>query len=155
MTMSETERPVPDEESQPNATPPDPLGPPRGNWEPFEPPPVENGRPTPPVVNAGNDGEVPPMPPVVELAGDGGGGPPEPAAQPGGVWVKDRVITHLWSSSGSPGVWAFVAGLGWKRLESSETGRSPLTTLALLAKANGLPVSYHEDGAGQIDQLLL
>jgi hypothetical protein len=65
------------------------------------------------------------------------------------------VITYLWSSSAYPGIWAWVGGLGWKPLAASESGRSPLIGLALLAKTNGLAVSYHENAYGQLDQLLV
>jgi hypothetical protein len=115
--------------------------PPTGNWEPNTPPPAGNWEPnTPPV---GTDNSVPVVP-----------AQPMPAGPTPGVWVPGRVITHLWSSSAYPGVWAWIAGLGWKRLAASETGRGALTTLAVLAKANGLPVSYHENSYGQIDQIL-
>ncbi|MFD2398280.1 hypothetical protein ACFSVJ_18010 [Prauserella oleivorans] len=70
--------------------------------------------------------------------------------------MTGRLITQLWSSSGSPGVWAAVAGIGWKRLApGSESGESHLTPLALLARNYRLPVSYHEDARGQIDQLVV
>lgn len=151
MTTSKSEQPMPGQGEGPLPN----VGPPGGNWEPHEPPPADHGQPATPVFAAGSGGNAPPEPAVLGLGGDGGVVPSAPVDSASGLWLKDREITHLWSSSGSPGVWAWITGLGWKRLESSETGRSPLTTLALLAKANGLPVSYHENSAGQIDQILL
>jgi hypothetical protein len=69
--------------------------------------------------------------------------------------ARTGFITQLWSSSAHPGVWVLVYGVGWRRLAESESGRGALATLALLAKANGLPVSFHEDATGQIDELLV
>ncbi|WP_232285468.1 hypothetical protein [Saccharomonospora marina] len=66
------------------------------------------------------------------------------------------MITQLWSAGESPGVWISVHGAGWKRLSpASESGHSHLTLLALLAKNYRLPVAYHEDSRGEIDQLLV
>ncbi|HVV11211.1 MAG TPA: hypothetical protein VHD82_18325, partial [Amycolatopsis sp.] len=101
-----------------------------GNFEPNTPPVVTGTVPTP------NGGVV-----------------TTPAASNG--WVAGRLIQNVWSGSTQPGVWALIGGEGWKRLAGSESGRNPLTTLALLAKVNGLPVSYHQDANGQIDQLLV
>ena len=135
----------------------EPNTPPTGNWEPNTPPPVAaptgNWEPNtpPPVVPTGN-WEPNTPPPVVPT------GSPAPAPAPAevaGGWAYGRTITHLFSSSANPGVWAWVTGVGWRRLALSEAGRGPLTTLALLAKTNGLAVSYHEDATGQIDQLLV
>ena len=137
---------------EPNTPPP--VAPPTGNWEPNTPPPVVtptgNWEPnTPPVVTPMGNWEpnTPPPGPT--------GTPAAAPAQATGAWVYGRRITNLFSSSGNPGVWAWVPGTGWRRLAGSENGRGPLTTLALLAKTNGLAVTFHEDAAGQIDQLLV
>ncbi|HJQ45658.1 MAG TPA: hypothetical protein VJ870_04940 [Amycolatopsis sp.] len=130
---------------------------PMGNWDPNTPPPVAptgNWDPNtpPPAAPTGNwDPNTPPP---------AGNGTPAPAPAPvrgqaAGAWFYGRSVTNLFSSSANPGVWAWVPGVGWRRLASSETGRGPLITLALLAKTNGLAVSFHEDAAGQIDQLLV
>jgi hypothetical protein len=71
-------------------------------------------------------------------------------------WVYNRVITHLWSYDAATGVWVWVDGIGWKRLSPvSEHGHSHMCLLATLATDRNLPVDYHEDAAGQIDQLLV
>ncbi|NKQ54951.1 hypothetical protein HFP15_18875 [Amycolatopsis sp. K13G38] len=139
---------------EPNTPPP--VAAPTGNWEPNTPPPVAaptgNWEPnTPPPVAAPTGNWEPNTPPPNGAAPAPTPAPAAPAAQ--GAWVYGRQITQLFASSTHPGVWAFVGGVGWRRLASSEVGRSPLTTLALLAKTNGLAVSYHEDAYGQIDEL--
>ncbi|GAB3494621.1 hypothetical protein [Amycolatopsis cihanbeyliensis] len=101
----------------------------------------------------------PASPPVPQPA------PPQPVPQPvpqNGLhgstdgWSRNRVITHLFSYNASPGVWVWVQGTGWRRLSpASESGHSHLLLLAVTAKNNGLPVDYHEDASGQIDQLLV
>jgi hypothetical protein len=71
-------------------------------------------------------------------------------------WVYNRMITHLWSYDAPTGVWVWVDGIGWKRLSpGSEHGHSHMCLLATLATDRNLPVDYHEDAAGQIDQLML
>jgi hypothetical protein len=71
-------------------------------------------------------------------------------------WVYNRMITHLWSYDAATGVWVWVDGIGWKRLSPvSEHGHSHMCLLATLATDRDLPVDYHEDAAGQIDQLLV
>ncbi|MEU6645153.1 hypothetical protein ABZ863_21685 [Saccharomonospora sp. NPDC046836] len=130
----------------PKETPPpepptgwDPYAPPPDGWDPYSPPPAPKGwdpYSSPP------NGTPQPAP------GD--------APVPSGGWVSGRAITHLWSASSSPGVWVAVHGVGWKRLSpAAESGHSHVTLLALLAKNYRLPVTYHEDARGQIDQLLV
>lgn len=141
-------------------TPPAPTGAwdpntppaPTGAWDPNTPPaPTGAWDPnTPPPAGAWDPNTPPQVQPPAPQPGDGNA-----ATQAPGLWIRNRVITHLLSSSAQPGVWVFVAGLGWKPLASGETGRSPLTGLAVLAKANGLTVSFHENAYGQIDQLLV
>ena len=85
--------------------------------------------------------------------------PPQLDAQgigaPGAGWVYGRVITHLWSYDASTGVWAWVDGIGWKRLSpNSEFGHSHMTLLATMATHGNLTVDYHEDASGRIDQVL-
>jgi hypothetical protein len=71
-------------------------------------------------------------------------------------WVYGRVLTHLWSYDASTGVWVWVDGVGWKRLSPvSEFGHSHMTALATVATDRNLPVDFHEDAAGQIDQILV
>lgn len=148
-------------------TPPPTAAPPTGNWSPYTPPnPPPNAVPqgnwspyTPPstVVPEGNWSPYTPPP-----AGDGAApqaqpGPAQgnPAGRPDNSPARTGVITQLWSASTVPGVWALVSGVGWKRLAGAEFGHSALISLALLARANGLGVSFHEDAQGQIDQLLV
>ncbi|SFJ89235.1 hypothetical protein [Amycolatopsis sacchari] len=137
----------------PNTPPPtgawDPnTPPPTGAWDPNTPPPTGAWDPNTPPPTGAWDPNTPPVPIPQPVNGHA----PQQGA---GLWIRDRVITHLLSSSARPGVWAFVAGLGWKRLAAVESGRSPLTGLAVLAKANGLPVSFRENALGQIDQILV
>jgi hypothetical protein len=69
-------------------------------------------------------------------------------------WVHNRAITHLWSYDAATGVW--VDGIGWKSLSPvSEHGHTHMCLLVTLATDRNLPVDYHEDAAGQIDQILV
>lgn len=127
----------------PNTPPADAT--PAGNWSPNTPPstvvPTGNWSPnTPP--NTGSNASAP-----AQANGNG-------ATQNAGP-AGTGVIMQLWSASTVPGVWALVSGVGWKRLAGAEFGQGALIALALLARANGQPVSFREDGQGQIDQLLV
>ncbi|NIJ09937.1 hypothetical protein FHU38_000281 [Saccharomonospora amisosensis] len=149
-------RPVAPTGWDPYAPPPRPVAP--TGWDPYAPPPN-------PVAPTGWDPYTPPPNPVAPTGWDpytpppNGGGQRQPA-RPGvsseSGWSQHRFITHLWSAAESPGAWISVHGAGWKRLSpASESGHSHLTQLALLAKNYRLPVAYHEDSRGEIDQLLV
>lgn len=132
-------------------TRPQPMG-----WDPYRPPfdaprpfggsGVAGPEPVPPVSPA-------PSPAPAPTPGPDGGD--RQSASPGG-WVQGAAITHLWAATKSEGVWVAVHGVGWRQLSSaSESGHGHLATLALLAKNHRLPVAYHEDSRGHIDQLLV
>ena len=147
----------------PNTPPPagayDPNSPtPQGAYDPNGPTP--NGAYDPNTPPAGTGGQsngtaqfdgatLPPTPPPAPVQ------PPPQQPRDTGFWVHNHTVTRLWSTSAAPGVWVEFAGLGWKRLASAADGRSSLTVLALLARNHGLAVSFHENAAGQIDQLLV
>ena len=68
-------------------------------------------------------------------------------------WCTGRTISDLWSYEDSVGVWVLVDGIGWKRLSpASDTGHTHMTLLAGVATHDNLPVDFHEDSDGQIDQ---
>jgi hypothetical protein len=71
-------------------------------------------------------------------------------------WTNGRTILDLWSYEDSSGVWVHVDGLGWKRLSpASQSGHTHMTLLAGAATHNNLPVDFHVDADGQIDQLIV
>jgi hypothetical protein len=71
-------------------------------------------------------------------------------------WTTGRAISDLWSYEDSVGVWVLVDGTGWKRLSpASDSGHTHMTLLAGAATHDNLPVDFHEDDAGQIDQLIV
>ncbi|RZQ65226.1 hypothetical protein [Amycolatopsis suaedae] len=124
---------------EPNGTGGRPALAPMGNWEPNSPP-----APGPAPIPTGN---WEPNSPPVQVA---------PVPQNPDGWVRNRAITHLYSYNAAPGVWVYVQGAGWKRLSpASDSGHSHLTMLAAIAKNHRLPVDYHEDSQGQIDQLVV
>ncbi|MGW9309328.1 hypothetical protein ACWGPQ_15095 [Saccharomonospora azurea] len=130
-------------------TRPQPMG-----WDPYRPP-FDAPRPFGGSGVAGAE-PVPPVSPAPSPAPTPGpGGEDRQSASPGG-WVHGAAITHLWAATKSEGVWVAVHGVGWRQLSSaSESGHGHLATLALLAKNHRLPVAYHEDSRGHIDQLLV
>jgi len=69
-------------------------------------------------------------------------------------WSYNQAITHLFSYDTAVGVWVFVNNIGWKRLSpASESGATAMTVIATMATHDNLPVNYHEDAAGLIDQM--
>lgn len=91
-----------------------------------------------------------PMPPML----DESGAPRTDVI--GAGWFYNRMITYLWSYDSPIGVWVWVDGVGWKRLSPvSQFGHTHMTVLATLATHRNLPVSYHEDASGQIDQIMV
>ncbi|TKG69908.1 hypothetical protein [Prauserella endophytica] len=168
-TPTQTPQPAPPTGWDPYAPPPaapapmgwDPYSPPRPapapmGWDPYSPPPAPTGwdpyTPPPAPVPMGWDPYTPP----VDGSGQQRPAPVQNGQNPPTGWVTGRAVLNLWSASGSPGVWIAVQGVGWKRLSpASESGHSHLTLLALLAKNYRLPVSYHEDARGEIDQLVV
>lgn len=124
--------------------------------------------PPAPVLSAGP--ETPPPVPATMMgtalvAGPDVTAPMPPALDEQGIaladgvtagWVYNRAITHLWSYDAATGVWVWVDGIGWKRLSPvSEHGHTHMCLLATMATDRNLPVDYHEDAAGQIDQILV
>jgi len=91
-----------------------------------------------------------PAPPMLDESGA------RPVEAVGAGWFYTRMITYLWSYNSSTGVWVWVDGIGWKRLSPvSEHGHTHMAALATLATDRDLPVDYHEDASGQIDQILV
>ncbi len=130
------------ETAQATQAPPEPTAP----AGPETPPPMPSSMIGTAAVMMGPDANAP-MPPALDEAG-------LTAITVG--WVYNRAITHLWSYDASTGVWVWVDGIGWKRLSPvSEFGHSHMTVLATVATDRNLAVDYHEDAAGQIDQLLV
>ncbi|MCE7009119.1 hypothetical protein LWC34_40850 [Kibdelosporangium philippinense] len=71
-------------------------------------------------------------------------------------WHVGQTISDLWSYEDSSGVWVSVEGVGWKRLSpASRSGHTHMTLLAGAATHDNLPVDFHEDSDGQIDQLIV
>ncbi|MGL5817387.1 MAG: hypothetical protein ACRCYR_07485 [Phycicoccus sp.] len=87
---------------------------------------------------------------------------PRPPMLVGGVtagvgtgWVGGNTVTYLWSYDSPDGAWVYVDGVGWKRLApASAFGVSHLVAIATMATTHNLPVTYHEDAAGHIDQIM-
>jgi len=66
-------------------------------------------------------------------------------------WFYGQAITHLFSYNSPQGAWVFVNGPGWKRL--SPASPHGVTHMITIATHDNLPVNYHEDAAGLIDQM--
>ncbi|WP_197321847.1 hypothetical protein [Saccharomonospora sp. NB11] len=121
-------------------------------WDPYQPPAPAGWDPYQPPAR------VEPQPLSGPVAGpahvESEGEDRRPDA--GGGWVQRALITRLWSAVENDGVWVAIHGVGWRQLSSaSESGHAHLATLALLAMNHRLPVAYHEDSRGHIDQLLV
>jgi hypothetical protein len=87
-----------------------------------------------------------PHPPVVDsgvVAGIGTG------------WFSGQMVTHLFSYDSPDGVWIYVDGVGWKRLSpASAFGVSHMVVIATMATTHNVPVTFYENDAGLIEQIL-
>ncbi len=83
--------------------------------------------------------------------------PPAPGAALTGVtgtWVSDKRIQSLWCHSGARNAYAYVNGVGWKRLVSpSDGGTQSLVALARLARDANARVDYRQEADGTIHEL--
>ena len=71
-------------------------------------------------------------------------------------WTYNQAITHLFSYDTPAGAWVYVNNIGWKRLSpASEPGVTAMLAIATMATHDNVPVNYHEDAAGLIDQILV
>ena len=78
----------------------------------------------------------------------------EVAADERGTWQRDKRILALWSSDNDRNSWAWVDGVGWKKLAyTSTTTTLALTALASAAKQNGSRVDYREEADGTIHEM--
>jgi hypothetical protein len=83
--------------------------------------------------------------------------PPGPGAALTGVTgtgVSDKRIQSLWCHAGARNAYAFVNGVGWKRLVSpSDGGLQSLAALARLARDANARVDYRQEADGAIHEL--
>jgi hypothetical protein len=106
-------------------------------------------------------------PPSASLGGEGqgtgGAGEAMPTLLPsaagvsssGGVaaWLNDKRVTALWVINQNRNSWAFISGVGWKKLaNNSDTAVVALTMLAAHAKQSQTNYSYRDEADGMIHE---
>jgi hypothetical protein len=86
-------------------------------------------------------------------------GPPPQAAGAGAtagatVWQNDKRIVALWGINQNRNSWAYVNGIGWKKLaNNSDTAVVALTALAAHARQLNSSVSYREEADALIHEM--
>ena len=106
-------------------------------------------------------------PPSASLGGEGQGTGGAAEAMPtllpsaagvsssGGVaaWLNDKRVTALWVINQNRNSWAFISGVGWKKLaNNSDTAVVALTMLAAHAKQSQTNYSYRDEADGMIHE---
>jgi hypothetical protein len=72
------------------------------------------------------------------------------------TWRTNVQISALWSIDEVRNAWAFVVGIGWKKLYNGRDGAfAALATLAAQARQTGRNVSLREEADGMIYEIYL
>jgi hypothetical protein len=70
-----------------------------------------------------------------------------------GAWLNDKRVTALWTINQNRNAWAYIAGVGWKKLaNNSDTAVVALTMLAAHAKQAQTNFSYRDEADGMIHE---
>ena len=94
--------------------------------------------------------------------GTGGGAEDVPTLLPSGAgvtagavgaWLNDKRVTALWAINQNRNSWAYIAGVGWKKLaNNSDTAVVALAMLAAHAKQSQTNYSYRDEADGMIHE---
>jgi hypothetical protein len=78
------------------------------------------------------------------------------AAGGAGTWHGNQTIGALWSSNDTDNAYAWVNGVGWKRLAPTSDGSvMAMNVLTRLGRDSGSPISYREEADGAIHEIYL
>ena len=65
------------------------------------------------------------------------------------MWQNNRRIIGLWTINETRNGWAFVQGLGWRKLARGNNSMfQSMVTMCTHAKADNRPVNFREVGVG-------
>jgi hypothetical protein len=111
---------------------------------------------TPPAATA-TGGTALAAPPVESVATDAA-----PTVQPAGegvsagigAWNNSKKITGLWSINQNRNSWAYIDGVGWRKLaNNSDSAVVALSVLAAHAREKNSSVNYRDEADGMIHEI--
>ena len=71
-----------------------------------------------------------------------------------GTWQADKRVTALWSINQVRNDYAYIAGIGWKKLyNASDSSITAMTMLASHAKEKNTRFDYREEADGMIHEI--
>jgi hypothetical protein len=71
-----------------------------------------------------------------------------------GTWLSDKRVAALWAISEVRNNWAYVAGIGWKKLYSaSDSSSTAMAMLSSHARQTNCRFDYREEADGMIHEI--
>jgi hypothetical protein len=71
-----------------------------------------------------------------------------------GAWNNSKKVTGLWSINQNRNSWAFVDGVGWKKLaNNSDSAIVALSMLAAHAREKNSTVNYRDEADGMVHEM--
>jgi hypothetical protein len=78
------------------------------------------------------------------------------AAGGAGTWQGNQTIGALWSSNDKDNAYAWINGIGWKRLApASDASLMAMNILTRVGRDSGSPINYREEADGAIHEIYL
>jgi hypothetical protein len=78
------------------------------------------------------------------------------AAGGAGTWQGNQTIGALWSSNDKDNAYAWINGVGWRRLApTSDASLMAMNILTRLGRDSGAPINYREEADGAIHEIYL
>jgi hypothetical protein len=78
------------------------------------------------------------------------------AAGGAGTWQANQTIGALWSSDDKDNAYAWINGVGWKRLApTSDASLMAMNILTRLGRDKGSAINYREEADGAIHEIYL
>jgi hypothetical protein len=78
------------------------------------------------------------------------------AAGGAGTWQGNQTIGALWSSNDKDNAYAWINGIGWKRLApTSDASLMAMNILTRVGRDSGSPINYREEADGAIHEIYL
>jgi hypothetical protein len=70
------------------------------------------------------------------------------------TWLTGKKVVALWANRGARNAYAYLDGVGWKRLaDTNDSAHSSLTQLASAARQTGSTVHARDEGDGRIREI--
>src|SRR5689334_9200560 len=76
------------------------------------------------------------------------------AMEGAGTWLTGKKVVAMWANRATRNAYAYLDGVGWKRLaDTSDSAHTSLTLLASAARQVGSTVNVRDEGDGRIREI--